>query len=374
MFAFRFASRRYVRRRPQRVRRFESCERRFCLSGGPVIDQFQAAVGSGDQVNISGHVSDPNPAGIQVAISGPVAASVTTNASGNFSYSGTASSLGTESAVATDSQNLSSATVQTQIVDNPPVVANLSVAETGSGKNVLVTGQVQSASPGGLTVALSGEVTASTVTNSAGYFGVTTTAAALGAIDASTVDVWGVASATAQVQLTNAAPSVTVSAKETGPNRTLTVSGHVTDAVEAGAVVTISGIVSGTATTDSAGNYSLVAQASGQGALSVSATDVWGLTSSVVQTSYTSKAPVITLQATVLNGGVYAFKGTVSDEWAPGLTVTLSGAVGGTAIVQADGTFEFDSSLEYGAVDGVENATVTDWWGNTSNIAQSWVD
>ncbi|HEV3024986.1 MAG TPA: hypothetical protein VGX76_21075 [Pirellulales bacterium] len=331
-------------------------------------------MGTGHQVNISGHVSDQNPSGILVALSGHVAANVTTNSSGNFSYSGTASSLGTESALATDSQNLSSDTVQTQIVDNPPVVANLSVAETGSGKNVLVTGQVQSASPGGLTVSLWGEVTASPVTNSSGTFSVTTQAAALGTIDASTTDIWGVGSATTQTQLTNAAPGVTVSATETGPNRTLTVSGHVTDSVEAGAVVTISGIVSGTATTDSSGNYSLVAQASGQGTLSVSATDIWGLVSTVVKTSYASKAPVITLNASVSNGGMYVFTGTVTDEVAPGLTVTLSGVVGGSCTVRADGTFEYDSSLQYGAADGVEYATVTDWWGNTSNTAQCWVD
>ena len=167
-------------------RRFESLDRRLCLSGAPMIDMFQAVVGTGQMVNISGHVMDQNPSGIQVALSGPVSANVSTNSSGFFSYSGAASSLGAESAVATDSQNQSSSSVQTQIVDNPPVVQNLMVMETGNGQYVTVSGQVQSASPGGLTVSLSGVVTASPVTNSMGQFSVTTQASALGTIDAAT--------------------------------------------------------------------------------------------------------------------------------------------------------------------------------------------
>ncbi|HUY34029.1 MAG TPA: hypothetical protein VMV69_14875 [Pirellulales bacterium] len=376
MFAFLFPRRRVAarRRRPARVRRFESLDRRICLSAAPVIGGLEATVGTGHMVNISGFVMDQNPAGVQVALSGQVAANVTTDANGNFSYSGTASSLGTESAVATDSQGLSSSTVQTQIVDNPPVVSMLTVMETGNGKYVTVSGEVQSASPGGLTVSLSGVVGASPVTDSSGNFSVTTQASGLGTIDAATTDVWGVGSATTQVQLTNAAPSVSMMVAETGPDRTLTVSGHVTDTVEGGIVVTIGGIVSGTATTDSSGNYSLTAQASGQGTVTASATDIWGLISTLVQENFTSNAPMISnFNASLTSGGYWIFTGAVQDEWPAGLTVTLSGLTGGSATVLANGSFEYDSPLEYGNVEGAEYATVTDWWGNVSNTAQVWV-
>ena len=166
-------------------------------------------------------------------------------------------------------------------------------------------------------------------------------------------------------------------AMQTGPNNTLTVSGHVTDMVEGGAVVTISGVASGTATTDASGNYSLVVQASAQGTITASATDIWGLVSTVVQTNYTSQTsqpPVITsFNASLSSGGIWVFTGTVTDQSLVGLTVTLSGVVGGTCTVRSDGTFEYDSSLTYGAAGGAEFAKATDALGNVSNTAQCWV-
>ncbi|HVC92389.1 MAG TPA: hypothetical protein VND64_01800 [Pirellulales bacterium] len=374
MFAFLFPPRRAAarRRKPSIGRRFESLDRRLCLSGAPIIEQFQAVVGTGQTVNISGYVSDQNPAGIQVALTGPVSANVTTNSSGFFSYSGAASSLGAESAVATDSQNQSSSSVQTQIVDNPPVVQNLMVTETGNGKYVTVSGQVQSTSPGGLTVSLSGVTTASPVTNSTGQFSVTTQASALGAIDAAATDVWSVNSAMAQAQLTNTAPSLTVTACQ-GSNNTITISGHVTDMVEQGAVVTIGGIASGTAATDASGNFSLSVQSTAQGTITATATDVWGLVSQMAQTNY-SQAPVITdFTASVSSGGFWIFTGTVTDTSLTGITVTLNGVVVGTCTVRADGTFEYDSSLMYGEAEGAEYAIATDSSGHTSNTAQCWV-
>jgi hypothetical protein len=276
--------------------------------------------------------------------------------------------------VATDAQNQTSNSVQTQIIDNPPVVQNLMVTATGNGKFVMISGQVQSASPGGLTVSLSGVVTAAPVTNSMGQFSVTTQASALGTVNAATTDVWGVSSATAQAQLTNTAPSATVMAMQTGPNNTLTISGHVSDMVEGGAVVTVGGIASGTATTDASGNYSLVVQASGQGTITATATDVWGLASQLVQTNYTSQAPVISgFSASVSSGGYWIFTGTVNDPSLIGITVTLSGVVGGTCTVRADGSFEYDSSLMYGSAEGAEYAKATDSSGNVSNTAECWV-
>jgi hypothetical protein len=166
---------------------------------------------------------------------------------------------------------------------------------------------------------------------------------------------------------------VTVGAVQSGADRMLTISGQVNDSVLGGDIVTISGIASGTATTDSSGHYSLVVQATSQGTISAFVTDVWGLISSAVQTTFTAPAPAITSFSDFLSGRYWAFDGTVEDAMPAGVTVTFWGVTSGSCDCQADGSFTWVSSLQLGAASGMEYAQAVDCWGNVSNIATCWV-
>jgi hypothetical protein len=86
----------------------EQLEARECLSA-PSITSFSIVATTGHNVQITGHVTDDNPASVQVNFGGIVSGSTMANASGDFSLATAASSLGAAYAVARDGQGLTSA-------------------------------------------------------------------------------------------------------------------------------------------------------------------------------------------------------------------------------------------------------------------------
>ena len=323
------------RRAPRRS--LQMLENRYLLSAAPVIDAFNASVGAGNTISISGHVADydPNAGALQIALSGPVQANVAADSAGNFSYEGTASALGNEQAVATDAgTGLASAAVQTPIANNVPQIS-FSVQETGDGTNVVVSGSVFDESPAGLTVNLSGVVSGSVVADSAGNFVFNTTASALGTVTATTADVWGISSPAVDAALTDSGPTVTVSCDQSDPSGLVTFSGQVSDDVPGGAVVQLSGAVNETATTDSSGYFSLTVQSPPPGDVSAVATNVWGQSSAQVSVTVRDTAAQ---QSSLSISNLSASPVTEPDnnglcEWL--LTGTLS-AVGSFTIVLSD--------------------------------------
>jgi hypothetical protein len=368
------------RNRPRK--KFESLEKRYVLSSAPMIDYFEASVGSGQTVNVSGHVSDfdPNAGALSVALSGPLTANVSVDSGGNFSYSGSASSLSTLEAVASDAgTGLSSDAATTTIANDAPSLW-FSVMPTGDGKNVQISGMVQDESPGGLSVSFSGVVSGSVTTDSSGNFSLETTASALGNVAATTSDAWGVSSSEADSTLSSDPPTVSFWSEPTGSNQEITVYGQVTAGVPNGATVTISGVASGTATADSYGNFSLTADASGEGSLSASATDVWGQTSSTSTTTVLGSVPSIgslnavpiynqsnQFVAWELTGEIYDFAGT--------FTLNISGIYSGESSVTTtaqDDTFTISIPLPENA-NGQLTVVATNSWGESSGPAYAYV-
>lgn len=368
------------RKGPRRL--FESLERRDLLSSAPVIDYFEASVGSGQTVNVSGHVtdSDPNAGALTVALSGPLQASVSVDSLGDFSYSGSASSLGTLEAVANDAgTGLSSAPADTTIVNDAPTVG-FSVMPTGDGKNVELSGMVQDESPGGLTVSFSGVVSGSVTTDSSGYFVLDTTASALGNVAATTSDPWGVSSPEADSTLTSDPPTISIWSQVTGPNQQITLYGQVTAGVAGGATVSISGVVSGTATTDCYGDLAFTADASGEGSVSATATDVWGQTSSATTTTVIGSIPSVeNLSAYPVydqsnNFVTWELTGTISD-FSGSFTLDISGLYSGEYTVTTtpdDDTFTIALPLPETA-NGDIWVVATNSWGESSESAYTCV-
>jgi virginiamycin B lyase len=170
-----------------------------------------------------------------------------------------------------------------------------------------------------------------------------------------------------------APPTVSVSVTY-GAQRTVTLSGQVTDAQPGGLTVNFSGMVVGSVVTNADGTFSATFQASGLGNVQAITTDAQGLVSNTATVTLASNPPTISNFVGSNSGGVWTFTGKVNDSSPAGLTVSFGGLpslAGKTATVQADGTFELVVALAAGE-QGTVTAQTTNWWGQNSNVAQ-WV-
>jgi hypothetical protein len=260
----------------------EQLESRDCPSGPSVsfMNFGVSVLNIGKQVELRGAISDPNPSSVQVNFSGVAMGSVYADANGYFDLKTTASGLGMVNVSAIDS-NGSVASTAGQVSDTAPSIM-LSISSYGPNRQVTLTGRVIDAQAGGLTVSFSGVVNDSVVTNADGTFSKTVTPTALGKVSATTQDVWGLTSATAQVNVADPTPTITLMGNNVSGN-IWTFTGHVTGAYVDGETVTFSGTpaVNGQKVTVQAdGSFSLTVLLSvGEtGWVDATVTDWWGAT------------------------------------------------------------------------------------------------
>jgi hypothetical protein len=270
--------RRSLVNRPRTILQVEALERRDCLSA-PQITSFAATVLSGHTVVLSGTVVESSPTPVVVYFGGVASGSATPDASGHFQVQENISQLGTAYATVTDSGG-SSVTAQATVSD-PGISLNLSVAQ-GPNHTVTVTGQVSCNSPSGLTVTLSGIVSGSVTTNADGTFTYTTTASALGQIQATVTDVWGVTAASSTT-LSNSPPKIINFRAIYNGNNSWTFTGQVQDEYSAGLVVRLGGIPSldnsnPSATVQANGTFSITItlQPGENGGVTADCLDWWG--------------------------------------------------------------------------------------------------
>ncbi len=283
----------------------ESLESRYCLSSTSLaIDAFNASVLAGHVAQLSGTVTDANPAGVTLSFSGAVSGTTTSDSSGHFSYSTTVATLGTVNAVATDQQG-HSATAQATLSKAAPSIT-LSVSY-GSGRTVTLSGTVTDLDAGGRTVTFTGVVSNTVNTRGDGTFSLTAQASGLGNVWASTVDLWGQSSNTASVTLTDDAPTIGNFQAVEGTNRVWTFSGTVTDGEGAGGLtVTFGGLptLNGkTVNTAADGTFSLTIQlqVGENGTATAQTTDAWGQASNVAMANVHQTTPLsFQLQADIV--------------------------------------------------------------------------
>jgi hypothetical protein len=239
---------------------------------------------------------------------------------------------------------------------------------------VHLTGTVTDEAPATVAVRFSGVVSDSTTARSDGSYDLVTLGSTLGTIFAQAQDQEGLVSAELQATISSDVPQLTLD-RAYGPGGTVTLSGHVTDEDPIGRTVTFSGAVSGTATTNQNGDYSLTTQGWGLGDVQAVTTDPWHQQSDQPAVNLANAAPVITdFTATEGADRVWRFRGHVSDEYAPGLRVRLDGLpslnkTGYTEVtVGSDGWFECCVQLGQGE-QGTVRAWTTDWRGLASNTA-----
>jgi hypothetical protein len=247
----------------------------------------------------------------------------------------------------------------------------LTAQPLNSGRLVELTGTVTDSDPATVTITFSGVVSASTTASASGKFDCTAQASALGTVSAVGSDTFGLTSNTAQATIASAAPTLTL-AVAYGAQRTITLSGQVTDAQAGACTVQFTGAATGSTTTNADGTYSLTVSASQLGTVQAVAQDPWAQSSAAAQVSVTSAAPSITnFQAIRGTLNCWTFQGQVTDESAAGLTVRFAGLpslAGRTVTVESNGWFYLTVELQDGE-EGTASAQTTDWWGLDSNVA-----
>jgi len=291
--------------------RIDVLEERCCPDGSHVT--LNALVLPGHLVQLSGTVTGGQVAGLQLQFTGAVSGVTTTDTNGNFSYTTSQASLGTvyaaglSDAQTTDTDTngnyttsqaslgtvyaagLSNAkstdTAQATIAVAAPALS-LSISY-GSQHNVTLSGQLTDLDAGSGSVSISGVAGGTAVTDSSGNFSLTTTASALGEVDATATDAWGQVSNIATVMVSDTAPVIQNFAVIRGAGNTWTFQGSVVAGYAEGLVVTFGGhssIAEQTATVGADGTFSVTLTLPPGAYFCASAitTDWWGLDSDPV--------------------------------------------------------------------------------------------
>jgi hypothetical protein len=254
----------------------------------------------------------------------------------------------------------------------PTLTFNASIV---SGNLVSLSGTVTDEDPANVRVDFSGIITDAVYANAAGEYSLLTEVPSVGTITAQAVDQESLRSDAIDQSIASSVPSITLT-RTYGPNGSVTLSGHVTDEDATAATVTFSGAVNAQVFTDDQGNFSYTTTDWNIGTVEASTVDPFAQASNVPTASLANSAPVIS-DFQVLAGAdrFYTFQGRVTDEYAPGLRVRLTGLPtieGVNVTVDSSGWFSLTIQLQPGET-GTVMAQTWDWWNVASNQAFEFV-
>jgi len=242
-------------------------------------------------------------------------------------------------------------------------------AEVLPGHQVRLTGSVTGGDTAGLTVIFTGAVNSTTTTDANGNFSFTTSEASLGLVYAT-----GLGMDTASADIVASRPDVSALSITYVDQDTVSVTGTLTSMDPGGKTIGFSGVGSGSAITDSSGNFSFITDTTGLGMISAVATDEWGQSSDSETAYVADNAPqIVEFECHLAVANTWVFTGRVIDEFPEGMTLRFGGLLEGlTTVVAADGTFTFTYIFASGA-SGTVTAITTDWWGHDSNLVSDFV-
>jgi hypothetical protein len=159
-------------------------------------------------------------------------------------------------------------------------------------------------------------------------------------------------------------------------NQQVTLSGQLTNSSGpiANEGVNFSGAVTGTATTNAQGAYSVTLKASQLGTVSAVSADGQ---SNIAQYTLVSNTPTITsFEAESLGAGLWEFFGTVANAPTQGEVINFGGLTaleGQSVSVNSNGSFSYYCIVNSGQ-GGWATAEAVDWWGDTSQMAVTMVN
>jgi hypothetical protein len=314
-------------------------ETRDCPAA-PVLTVMNVRPLTVTDVEISGKLQDEHPAGTVVNITGAAYGQATVSAQGTFDIRLTRSSTGPITARALDEEQLYS--------------APLSVASTGGTATSPTTiSTVQLVSD---TFQVTSKLTDASAPLSATGGGGTGDLAGPGGT----------------ISNTGVMPYIWFTFTN-GPNRTVDVQGYVYADNPGGLPVVFSGVVTGTLYTLADGTFAGRLPASALGSFHCSTVDHHGHGTSSFTLDVLNTKPKFLSFGVDNQGGTLVLNGMVDDDYSPGLTVRFTSSIpqvnGQTATVDSNYQFDYCFTLPAGSNGGTIIATVTDWWGVTSDPA-----
>jgi hypothetical protein len=159
--------------------------------------------------------------------------------------------------------------------------------------------------------------------------------------------------------------------------RSVTLYGSVTDSNAAGLVVTFTGVVSASTTTDAGGHFSLTTDATSLGNVQATTVDHDGLASNTAIVTLLCPAPLIVQLDVTQTLGVITVSGRVLHPDQYGMQITIQGAAQSlqqpvTVTADASGYFTYSFFAQPNDVGSVW-ASCVDCWGQSSNGTQTFV-
>ncbi len=334
----------------------EFLEQRDCPSAPPSITSLISTQLSGNLTQVSGYVTDPNPAGVTVSFQGAVTGQASANANGYFAFESLGFTPGPLTAQAVDGAGLTSNPVVVNVAGFAPQVS-VSVAYNANGTATL-SGLVTDPHPGGLQVVFNGVLSGSAQTTANGAFSLTTLVPTTGQVTVTTTDPYYQSSTPVAVQVDGPAPVVTSFQSTALANGSWTFSGQVLDRNPTSVQISFGGLNSLQGKTISVaanGTFSLTTllQPGEAGQASVKASNGTGLGSNTA-TAFTANTPGLTLNITNEEAKTVLLTGQVTDPNPGGLTVTFTGVATGSVVTKADGSFSVQlQATSLGTIQGV---------------------
>ncbi|HLW65297.1 MAG TPA: hypothetical protein VKS79_08260 [Gemmataceae bacterium] len=258
-----------------------------------------------------------------------------------------------------------------------PVLANVNARLIGT--TLVVTGQVQDTNPSSDSVSLAGVASGNAhFLDSAGDFEFISSsgcqAGSLQVIATSGTPGDGTNSESFYVNADNgtASPYITITGITYGHQRSITITGEVIAEDPDGLFVSLGGVVSGSTTTDSNGNFSVALPAAALGNVTAQIFGANGESNVAVHALSVPPPQIDSLAYTEEPGNSFVITGHVNCQDPQGLTVSFGGQVfaldGKSATVGADGWFQITLTIPIND-NGTYTAQVTDYWGQQSNVA-----
>jgi hypothetical protein len=173
---------------------------------------------------------------------------------------------------------------------------------------------------------------------------------------------------------TNRPPAITLQVQYLQQNN-IVLSGRVTDESPAGLTVSFTGLYAGSCVTGSDGSFSKSVAVSATGSVGASTRDNLNQASNIALAMVSTNAPaIVNFQAVNQIDNIWVISGHVVDESAANLVVYLNGLGLSNVAVQvgADGNFSYTTELA-ADVSGVLTAQTTDWFGVSSQTAETLV-
>lgn len=273
---------------------------------------------------VAGTINGAGGPGATVNLSGAATATVTADASGNFSFNGLPNGTYT---MAPSLSGYSYSPAVTTVTINNAHVLNVAIS---SSQLSSISGTISGAGGAGATVNLSGASAGTVTANASGVY--TFTGLANGNYTVTPTNSGYVMTPSSQPVTLNGA---NVTANFTSQPKTYTLSGTISGAGGSGATVTLSGTSSATVTASSTGAYSFTVT---NGSYTV--------TPAKTGYAFTPSNRAVTINganatASFTSAQTYSISGTITGLGVSGVTVTLSGGATATTVTNSSGAFTF---------------------------------